>query len=185
MFENLNEKVKKIVDEELQKAPLTFIKLIETEMTAGKGAPSGIPTKNTTNVLRNQSGKYAKSYLKGNPESLTEVITDVNGGRVIVGTKRIYAAIHEYGGFIKGKPITPDPKKPRQAKTVMEAHFWKMFAETKHNFYLWMALSIRKKGGVNIEKRETLAKATKEYEKTHLFRMVERVRDRIIEVANG
>lgn len=60
-----------------------------------------------------------------------------------------YAAIHEFGGFIAS-----------QGK--MHKYFWAKFAETKLPFYRIMALSVLKKGGVDIKKHPFIAPGSRD-----------------------
>lgn len=108
---------------------------------------------NKTNKLRIVSGagsSLAFSFDMNSPESTTK-FTVANGKiKGKIGTKKIYAGIHETGGFIASKGR-------------MHKFFWAMYYESKLPFFKTIALSVMKKGGVNIKARPFFNPAMKNF----------------------
>lgn len=144
-----------LLKDALQRAAFGLQAYIGAEMQGGKpddswrqGKPkSGIkafPATKTTwskeKQLRVQSGRLFKSLAPNSPDNIATI--QVSSGKValLYGTRVVYAAIHESGGFIasKGK---------------MDKWFWAQYAQTKNEFFKVMALSVRKKGGVTVKAR--------------------------------
>ena len=70
-----------------------------------------------------------------------------------IGTKVVYAKIHETGGFIK-------------SKGKMANYFMARYMATKNEFYLAMSLHVKKHGGVKIPARPTIGPAIKRLQAT-------------------
>ncbi len=106
---------------------------------------------NRSDVLRKKSGGLLASFSDKDPDSLTKI--DFSGGKLNFnfGSKKVYAEIQEKGGFIKGS-------------NKMEGFFWAKYYETKKEDYRIIALSVKKKGGVNIKGRNYFSNGVKEFE---------------------
>lgn len=106
--------------------------------------------------LQLRSGRLFKSFAPvENEDGFNELKINDKGFEISLGSRLEYAAIHEYGGFIKSKGR-------------MHKYFWYKYSESKNAFYKIMALSVLKRGGVNIPKREYFSIALKSFEKKHL-----------------
>jgi len=99
------------------------------------------------------TGALTRSYIPGQPGNVSEVKVEANGRLTFtVGTTLVYARIHEEGAFIRSKGR-------------MEAFFWAMYMKTRREFYRIMALSVQKKGGVQIPARPFHTPAVKAMQK--------------------
>ena len=108
-------------------------------------------TKKTGGRLSVQKGNLLNSFKYKNKNSVTDYKISSNKSDIVVGSKLPYAAIHEYGGFIKSKGR-------------MNKFFWGMYYKYKNPYFKNLALSVQKRGGVNIPQRAYLSGATKNFE---------------------
>lgn len=113
---------------------------------------------------------------------------DVKDGKAILTweTDKPYAGIQNRGGFIKAKPTTNS----RGKKTYkMAQYFWAKSYEAdvkrKRELYKRIALSVEKKGGVNIKGKHYLENSLKDFEQTQLQRVVQAFFENIAKVWNA
>lgn len=112
-----------------------FVEESFNEGSLGEGEFSG------SDKLHVNSGELTRSYIPGQTGNVSEIKVSANGRLEFrVGTTLVYARIHEEGAFIR-------------SKGKMEKFFWARYMETRREFYRIMALSVRKKGGVQIPAR--------------------------------
>lgn len=130
---------------------------IQSEMNPDKSTKQVSARKRKVNSEFNKSNKLnvnsgtrglAFSFDADSPDTLTSFKITNRGLSGEIGSDLPYANIHEKGGFIKSKGN-------------MHKFFWAMFYQTKKDFFKWIALSVMKKGGVNIEARPYFAPAMK------------------------
>lgn len=96
---------------------------------------------NTSSKLRVQSGGLTRSLIPGQPGNISDVRISADGRlNMRVGTKLVYAKVHEYGGFIKSKG--------RMEKKLMALYY-----QTHDKMYLYTSLSVKKKGGIKLKAR--------------------------------
>lgn len=145
----------------------------ESSFTSGGAAfnDSG-NTWSTSNELRIKSGKLYRSFSLNNSDTLTDFTIAKNGLKITYGSKLPYASIHEFGGFVRSKGN-------------MHKYFWAKYFETDNEFYKIMALSVLKKGGVNIPKRAYFNPALKEFNKKGLTEILNLIINDIIKKMNG
>jgi len=104
----------------------------------------------------------------GNPNTLTKIDTaNERGISVTVGSDLIYARKQNYGGVIKATPIANG-----RSKFKMESYFWGMFKEHNNIFYKIMALSVRKRGGVVLNKTLFFDKSIKTFTGKYEYKML-------------
>ncbi len=108
-------------------------------------------TFSTSNKLGVRTGEYKKSFLQNNPNSNTKVNYSDASYSVTFGTK--LRRLHESGGFIASKGN-------------MHKFFFARYAETKNEFFKIVALSVLKKGGVKVQKREHFTPAMNDFNAT-------------------
>lgn len=110
---------------------------------------------NNSDLLRKKSGGLLESFGAKHPDTLTKV--EFSGGALDFqfGSNKPYAEIQEKGGFIKGS-------------SKMESFFWAKYYETKAQDYKIIALSVKKKGGVNIKGRNYFSNGVREFEQNIL-----------------
>ncbi len=90
--------------------------------------------------------------------SKSDKLTTYSGALFRSFTKSIkYAAIHEFGGFIKATPVTviksKSGRKMNKSTYVMAQFFWAKYYTTKQPYFKRLALGVEKNGGVNIPAR--------------------------------
>lgn len=122
--------------------------------------------------LRIKTGKLYRSFALNSENTLTDYDVTEKGLKVTYGSELPYAEIHEYGGFVK-------------SKGKMESFFWYKFFNTDNEFYRIMALSVRKKGGVNIPKRPYFNPALKAFRKNGLKEIYLQIIEEITKRING
>lgn len=122
---------------------------IQAEMNVDKS--TGEAEFNNSKKLNVNSGtnSLAFSFDLNSKNTLTKFDISKKGIKGNIGSKLPYALIQEKGGFIK-------------SKGKMHKFFWAKYYETKAPFFKIIALSIIKKGGVNIKAKPYFAPAMKE-----------------------
>ena len=105
---------------------------------------------NTTDKLRKKSGGLLNSYIDKNEDSISVIAFDNGELKFQIGSKKKYANIQEEGGFVKSQGN-------------MHSYFWAKYYETKNEQYKIIALSVKKKGGINIKGKHYFAKAMQEF----------------------
>lgn len=114
---------------------------IQSEMNADKQTPKhSFNNSNKLNVNSGNKNSLAFSFDVDSPDSGSKFKISKSGLSGVIGSNKPYAKIHETGGFINSKGN-------------MHKFFWGKYYETKQDFYKWIALSVMKKGGVNIKAR--------------------------------
>lgn len=162
---------KPVIEDQLQTFPI-FMQLELSKHIKNLGSVGGqntnAPVFNTGNQIYSVSGKLWKSFVRRNTEGNIYQMQDIPSGKKLIwGTSLPYANIHEFGGFIKGTPITVIKSKagrPMRKSTVQMAQFfWAKWYETKSPFYRRLALSAERKKGVNMKARPFFAPAVKSF----------------------
>ena len=109
-------------------------------------------------------GGLAQSF-GGGKNSSTEITIQDFSVKAKIGSKLPYANIHERGGFIAAKKykVTKSGRKI----PAMAAYFWAMYFKSNqaNPFFKTMALSVTKKGGVDIPARPYFDSAIKAIQK--------------------
>lgn len=159
--------IRPVVADQLQQFPvfmqLSIAKFIKNQGATG-GATNRAPVFNTGNNLFSVSGNLFQSFIKNNKNNIYRASQSGNQFTVEYGTKVPYARIHEVGGFIKA--ITKASSVKRKKETYMMAQFfWRKYMETKAPFFKRIALSVEKKGGVNIKARPYWQPAIEDFKK--------------------
>ena len=107
--------------------------------------------------LTTYSGALFRSFTKGQPGNVFKVSQNGDNFEVEYGSSIKYAAIQEFGGFIKATPVTviksKSGRKMNKSTYVMAQFFWAKFYQTKQPYFKRLALSVERKGGVNIPAR--------------------------------
>jgi len=148
---NINELeniLKPIINDQLLRFPFVMQAYIGSNMV-NTGLKTRIaPSTNTR--LEINTGNLFRSFAKGGVGNIYK--TKVSGDlyELEYGSSLPYAAIHEYGGFIK-------------SKGKMHKYFWARFAETKNTYFKNLALHVQKKGGVQIPKRPYFAPSVSKF----------------------
>lgn len=144
----LESQLKPIINNELLRFPFVMQAFIGSQMV-NTGLKSRIaPSTNTR--LEINTGNLFRSFSRGAVGNIHKV--NINGGlyELEYGSSLPYAAIHEYGGFIRSKGN-------------MQKYFWARFADTKNTYFRNLALHVEKKGGVTIPKRPYFAPALQKF----------------------
>jgi len=114
---------------------------------------------------RGSNGGGLANSFGGGKNSTTKITFDNYSVKATIGSALPYAKIHEEGGFIAAKNY----KVTRSGRKIpaMAAYFWAMyFKSNKANpFFQTMALSVTKKGGVNIPARPYFDRSIKALQK--------------------
>jgi len=152
-----------VMQEIAQELQEDFPAYIESEMEQSKLAAA---TFNAGDRLHSNTpeGGLADSFR-------TDSIIRV-GSKGITGTfqsNKPYANIHNVGGFIASKGN-------------MHKFFWAQYAKTKQQFYKIIALSVMKKGGVNIKKRAYFDNATAAFQSEAIPRISTDVLERVRQI---
>ena len=127
-----------IIADSLNKLPFVMQAYIGANMefigAADRIAPS------TSSKLAINSGTLFRSFSKGQTGNVFKVSQNGDNFEAEYGSDLPYARVQEFGGFIASKGR-------------MHKYFWAKFAETKQPYFRNIALSVKKKGGVNIPAR--------------------------------
>ena len=139
------------------KLPAIMAGYVAREMNKGKARKK--PYFRTSDKLENQSGKLWRSFFRAG-ETITNI--DLSGWKISgqFGSDLPYASVHEKGMFVasKGK---------------MHRYFWAKYFETGYEWYKIMALSVLKRGGINIKARPYFEKAMKEFQRDGLPKIID------------
>lgn len=125
-------------------------------------------TWSVSDKLRVQTGKYYKSFMPNDKDTLTKVTTTDTSLKVDFGSK--LPRLHESGGFIK-------------SKGKMQYWFFYQYARTKNPFFKIMGSSVMKKGGVNVKARPHFNPAIEKF-KNITGEWLQRLLDKILEKSN-
>jgi hypothetical protein len=106
---------------------------------------------NDTNELQTVGGKLYQSFIPNKAHNIYRPDISPTSASVVYGSDLIYAKVHEEGMFIK-------------SKGKMASFFWARYYKTKVDYWKYVALSVQKKGGVDIPKREYFGVAIKDYQ---------------------
>lgn len=160
--------IRPVVADQLQQFPafmqLSIAKFIKNQGATG-GATNRAPVFNTGNNLFSVSGNLFQSFIKNNQNNIYRASTSGSQITLEYGTKVPYAKIHEIGGFINAIKRASSVKRKRETY-VMAQFFWRKYMETKAPFFKRIALSIEKKGGVNIKARPFWNPAIEDFKKS-------------------
>lgn len=159
--------IRPVVADQLQQFPafmqLSIAKFIKNQGATG-GATNRAPVFNTGNNIFSVSGNLFQSFIKNNQNNIYRASTSGSQITLEYGTKVPYAKIHEIGGFINAIKRASSVKRKRETY-VMAQFFWRKYMETKAPFFKRIALSIEKKGGVNIKARPFWNPAIEDFKK--------------------
>ncbi len=117
--------------------------------------------------LRVKGGRLLASFGKDSPDTLTKIEHDKMKLNITVGSKLIYANVHEEGMQIKSKGR-------------MHKYFWAMYYKTNNPFFERMALSVMARGGVTIPARPYFKPAVREFERKFVSQWILSFLDRIV-----
>jgi len=144
-----------VILKSLERMPFVMQAYIGANMTFQGQADRIAPSK--SDKLTTYSGALFRSFAKGQPGNVFKVSEQGNNFEVEYGSSLRYAAIHEFGGFIKASPLTviksKSGRKMNKSTYAMAQFFWAKFYETKQPYFKRLALGVEKKGGVNIPAR--------------------------------
>lgn len=159
-----------ILKETGQTVPVDVTNLINTNFNPGAKTRNPLAATWSNSEKLNHYQTLARSFLPGEPGSLSEIRTTNTGVDVTLGSGLPYAAVHEFGGFIK-------------SKGKMQNYFWAMYykSKTENPFFRAMALSVAKKGGVTMPARPYFHKAIEEFEQKRLTSKLDEVFTKILE----
>lgn len=155
--------IRPVIADQLQQFPILMqvhlAKYIKNSGSVG-GANERAPVFNTGSQIYNVTGGLWKSFVRRNSDGNIYKFSETkDGAQLIWGTKVPYARIHEYGGKIKGTPVTilqtKSGRKYKDGKTTvkMAQYFWWRYSETKAPFFKILALAAHKNKGVTIKAR--------------------------------
>lgn len=135
-------------------------------------SPSGRSIFSNAKTPRDNSGALAASFSEG-------AKTKISGGdmKVTFKSNLPYATVHEEGMFIKATPTTDSKGRPTYK---MAQYFWGKFSEKQETHFKIIALSVMKKGGVNIKARPYIDKAVKHFEDNGIQRAFDKLTDLVI-----
>lgn len=144
-----------VIMKALERMPFVMQAYIGTNMTYQGQADRIGPSKDTK--LTTYSGALFRSFAKGQTGNVFKVSEQGGNFEVEYGSSIKYAAIHEFGGFIKATPVTviksKSGRKMNKSTYVMAQFFWAKYYTTKQPYFKRLALSVERKGGVNIPAR--------------------------------
>lgn len=177
-----------VIADQLQQFPvfmqLSLSKFMKDQGGTG-GSTSAAPVFNTSDTLYKVSGKLFQSFIKGNRNNIYRMKKSGNSFELEYGTKMKYAAIHEFGGFIKGTPVTviksKTGRKMKKETTKMAQFFWFKFYKTKAPFFKRIALSVEGKGGVDIKARPYFEPAIKDFKANGQKEFEKQIRQAIVQ----
>jgi phage gpG-like protein len=176
-----------LLKDALQRAAYGLQAYIGAEMNGGKpddswrkGTPKSgkdaFPATKTTwskeKQLRVQRGRLFKSLAPNSPDNITTIQVSEGKVALLYGTRVVYASIHESGGFIanKGK---------------MDKWFWAQYKQTKNEFFKVMALSVRKRGGVQIPARPYFNQGVEAFRREGLPLLLQDIAEGLTEMFNN
>lgn len=135
---------------------------------------------NDKHKLRRSSG--ASGLEESLRKSLEKAVVKDGEIQFTLSSPLPYAKIQDKGGFIKATP-TKNSKGVQTYK--MAQYFWYKYSTSTVNrrkeFYKIMALSVQKKGGVNIKGKDYIKGAIKEYEKLS-DKVIEKFIDQVFKI---
>lgn len=162
---NLEKRLNVELESWAEQAIYLFHAYVEEHFNEGKRP--GVFSK--SDKLYVNSGRLTQSFVPQRFGSLAGVEVTSNGLRIRLGTDIIYARIHEYGGFI--------PSRGR-----MHRYFWAKYYETRDKSYKIIALSVMRKGGVDMPARPFFNPAVKVFRVEGREQLLKQL-SRIIETA--
>jgi phage gpG-like protein len=109
------------------------------------------------------------SLMARNPENIYQLSLNDNQIDITYGTKVPYASIHETGGFIASKGR-------------MHKYFWAKYYETKSPYYKYLALKVKKQGGVDIPARPYLNPGMEYFNEKMMPKVVENMIKKISKI---
>jgi phage gpG-like protein len=144
-----------VILKSLERMPFVMQAYIGANMNFQGQADRIAPSK--SDKLTTYSGALFRSFTKGQPGNVFKVSQNGDNFDVEYGSSIKYAAIQEFGGFIKATPVTviksKSGRKMNKSTYVMAQFFWAKYYTTKQPYFKRLALSVEKKGGVNIPAR--------------------------------
>jgi hypothetical protein len=176
MFE---EKVKMIVNEIPKllkeagmKIPLDMQKLIESNTNVGTFKKPSVmeQTWNKTAKINNWK-TLVSSFTEGKSHSLTKSVNTNDNLKITIGSDLVYAGVQEFGMFIK-------------SKGKMQNYFWAKYYESKKKnpYFRIMALSVIKKGGIEIKARPYFNPALKKLQELQAYKYIQNILKRLLEL---
>lgn len=144
-----------VIIKAVERMPIVMQAYIGTNMTFQGQADRIAPSKDSK--VATYSGALFRSFAKGQPGNVFKVTDQGSNFEVEYGSSIKYAAIQEFGGFIKATPVTviksKSGRKMNKSTYVMAQFFWAKYYTTKQPYFKRLALGVEKNGGVNIPAR--------------------------------
>ena len=144
----LESDLKPIINDQLLRFPFIMQAYIGANMV-NTGLKTRIAPSTNAKIEINTGGLF-RSFSRGGVGNIFKTSSTGNFYQLEYGSNLPYAAIQEYGGFIK-------------SKGKMHKYFWARFAETKNTYFKNLALHVQKKGGVQIPKRPYFAPSVSKF----------------------
>jgi len=169
---NLNA-LKSILVSLKNKLPAIMAGYVAREMKKGKAHKK--PYFRTSDKLENQSGKLWRSFFRAGESNVTNI--NLSGWNItgVFGSDLPYASVQEYGrvggNMIKSQMV--GSVKLKRMVPLMSQYFWYKYFETGYNWYKIMALSVLKRGGINIKARPYFEKAMKEFQRDGIPKIID------------
>lgn len=144
-----------VITQSLERLPFVMQAYIGANMDFQGQAERIAPSKSSK--VATYSGALFRSFAKGQPGNVFKVSQQGNIFEVEYGSSLKYAAVHEFGMFIKATPVTvlksKSGRKLNKSTYVMAQFFWAKYYTTKQPYFRRLAISVEKKGGVDIPAR--------------------------------
>lgn len=150
----LESDLKPIINDQLLRFPFIMQAYIGANMV-NTGLKTRIAPSTNAKIEINTGGLF-RSFSRGGVGNIFKTSSTGNFYQLEYGSSLPYAAIQEYGGFIKSKGR-------------MHKYFWAKFKETKQPYFKNLALHVQKKGGVQIPKRPYFAPAVEKFKASNQF----------------
>lgn len=143
----------RIAKNAIQTAEQRLIAFFSKYLKQGTGGKNTPIAPSDSSLLQSRTGNLLRSLMPKRDGNISKVEATSNGFDWTFGTSLNYASVHENGGFIKSKGR-------------MHKYFWAKYYESNkgNQYYRNLALSVKKKGGINIPKRPFFNPAIKDFD---------------------
>lgn len=184
MIEQLQEVQRRfpaIVKSALESAPYLLAGFIAEQMDFRAAQNDAVAfTTSDSKRLATGKGDLYRSFLPKDKNNITKV----SGTSVEIGSKLIYAKIHEYGGIIKAKKKVSSLKRKKEVYA-MEQMFWARYYETGSPLYKNLALRINEFGFITMPARPYFEPAMDEFDKSGFEQLLDNIMEPIVAIING
>lgn len=119
--------------------------------------------------LQIRTGGLLRSFLPGAKEGLFSYSASDSGLKVVFGSRRIYAKIHETGGIIRAKKMK---QTKRGLIPNMALYFLARYKQTKEPYFRNLFLAVKEKGFVTIPQRKYFSEAVQDFGRTKFPRLL-------------